>query len=35
MGEEGEDELDELKSMGFSMLGEAPPNNWQAGIMKE
>ena len=26
---------DQLKSMGFSMLGEAPPNNWQAGIMKE
>ena len=35
MGEESEDEMDELKAMGFTMLGEAPPNNWQAGILKE
>ena len=35
MGEESEDEMDELKAMGFTMLGEAPPNNWQAGISKE
>ena len=35
MGEEDEDELDELKAMGFTMLGEMPAKNWQSGIIKE
>ena len=35
MGEESTDEMDELRSMGFTMLGEMPAGNWQSGIIKE
>jgi len=35
MGEAVEDDMDDLKAMGFSMLGDSPPDNWQAGILKQ
>jgi len=35
MGEEVSDDMDDLRSMGFTMLGEMPAGNWQSGLIKE
>ena len=35
MGEESELEMDELTSFGYQLIGEPPPDNWQAGTPRE
>ena len=31
MGDEQNADMDELRSFGFQLVGEKPPDNWQAG----
>ena len=35
MGDEMEDEMSDLEAMGYHLIGETPPANWQAGIPKQ
>ena len=35
MGDEMEDEMNDLEAMGYHLVGEKPPENWQAGIPKQ
>ena len=35
MGDEMEDEMSDLEAMGYHLVGEKPPENWQAGIPKQ